>query len=106
MAASSAPTTRRTHLVGALNDAAFDFFGLPLRAVPFVLGGHRSVAPVDGDEGAEARILWRHLWFALRILPRGAAPGMSWGGRPLAWLLEVFRLFQETDDPRWCERRP
>jgi aminoglycoside phosphotransferase (APT) family kinase protein len=89
-----------------LGDAAFDFFGHPLRAVPFVLEGHRSVMPLDGDESAEARILWRHLWFALRMLPRGAAPGMSWGERPLAWLLAVLRFFQETDDPRWREWRP
>lgn len=87
-------------------DAAFDFFGLPLRAVPFVLEGHRAVAPLDDDTGAEARILWRHLQFALAVLPRGAAPGMSWGERPLAWLLEVFRFFQESPGPRWRELRP
>jgi aminoglycoside phosphotransferase (APT) family kinase protein len=82
-------------------DSAADCFGLPLRAVPFVLEGHRSVAPLDEDTGAEARVLWRHLQFALHVLPHGAAPGMAWGERPLAWLLEIFRFFQEVPAPRW-----
>ena len=89
-----------------MGDPAFDFFGLPLRAVPFVLEGHRSIAPLDGDDSVEARILWRHLQFALAVLPRGAAPGMSWGERPLAWLLDIFRFFQEPLDPRWQDLRP
>ena len=87
-------------------DPAFDFFGMPLRAVPFMLDGHRSVAPLDADDGAEARILWRHVQYALASLPRGAAPGMSWGERPLAWLLEVFRFFQESPPARWRELKP
>ena len=61
-------------------DPAWDFFGLPLRAAPSVLEGHREVAPLDDDDTAEARILWRHLQYSLAILPRGAAPGLSWGG--------------------------
>jgi len=89
-----------------LGDPARDFFGLPLRAVPFMLAGHRAVAPLPDDEGAEARILWRHLQFALAVLPRGAAPGMSWGERPLAWILEIFRFFADDPGPRWRELRP
>ena len=87
-------------------DPAWDCFGMPLRAVPFILEGHRAVAPLDGDEGAEARILWRHLQHALDVLPRGAAPGLSWGERPLAWLLEVMRFFQEAPGGRWHDLRP
>ncbi len=87
-------------------DEAFDFFGLPLRAAPFVLEGHRGVAPLDDDESAEARILWRHLQFSLAVLPRGAAPGLSWGERPLSWLLEVLRFFHETPGARWQDLRP
>lgn len=45
------------------------------------------------DAGVEARILWRHPQLALALLPRGAAPGTSWGERPLAWLLGVLRFF-------------
>lgn len=89
-----------------MGDSALDFFGLPLRAAPFVLEGHRSIAPLDGDDNAEARILWRHLQFALAILPRGAARGMSWGERPLAWLLDIFRFFQEPLDSHWQQLRP
>lgn len=87
-------------------DPAWDCFGLPLRAIPDVLTGHRAIAPLPDDDGAEARILWRHLQFALAVLPRGAAPGLSWGERPLAWLLEVFRFFAEHPDQRWRELRP
>ncbi len=89
-----------------LGDPAWDFFGLPLRAIPFMLAGHRAVAPLPDDYGAEARILWRHLQFALATLPRGAAPGMSWGERPLAWLLEIFRFFADEPGPRWRDLRP
>ena len=89
-----------------LGDPAWDCFGLPLRAVPFMLAGHRAVAPLPDDGGAEARILWRHLQFALATLPRGAAPGLSWGERPLAWLLEIFRFFADGPGPRWRELRP
>ena len=89
-----------------LGDPAWDCFGLPLRAVPFMLAGHRAVAPLPDDGGAEARILWRHLQFALATLPGGAAPGLSWGERPLAWLLEIFRFFADDPGPRWRELRP
>lgn len=42
-------------------DPAWDFAGIPLRAVPYLLKGYRTVAPLEGDETAEARILWRHV---------------------------------------------
>jgi len=87
-------------------DPAWDFFGMPLRAVPFLLEGHRRVARLEGDDTVEARILWRHLQLSLAILPRGAAPGFSWGERPLAWLLEVLRFFLEPPPARWRELAP
>lgn len=89
-----------------LGDPAWDFFGMPLRAVPFLLEGHREVAPLDEDEGAEARILWRHLQGGLAHLPRGAVPGQSWGERPLAWLLEVLRFSLDRVPPSWEDLRP
>lgn len=89
-----------------LGDPAWDCFGMPLRAVPFLLEGHREVAPLDGDETAEARILWRHLQWSLACLPRGAVPGQSWGERPLAWLLEVLRFFLEDPPPSWQPLAP
>jgi len=83
----------------ALGDAANDFAGVPLRAVPFMLQGHRDVVSLDDDENAEARILWRHLQLALFTLPRGAEPGRSWAERPLAMLLEVLRFSLDPSDP-------
>jgi aminoglycoside phosphotransferase (APT) family kinase protein len=87
-------------------DPAWDFFGLPLRAAPLVLEGHREVARLDGDDTAEVRILWRHLQYSLTVLPRGAAPGTSWAERPLAWLLEVLRFFLEPVPPGWRSLAP
>jgi aminoglycoside phosphotransferase (APT) family kinase protein len=84
-----------------LGDMALDFAGVPLRAVPFMLAGHREVAPLDADDTAEARIVWRHLQLALWALPKGAVPGRSWAERPLAMLLEVLRFFADPPDERW-----
>lgn len=46
-------------------DPAWDLSGIPLRAVPHVLQGHREVAPLEDDTTAEARVLWSHLQLAL-----------------------------------------
>jgi hygromycin-B 7''-O-kinase len=87
-------------------DAAWDSFALPLRAAPHLLAGHRSVAPLDADDTAEARVLWRHLQFALAVLPRGASPGLAWGELPLAWLLEVMRFFHDRPGGAWAGLAP
>ena len=89
-----------------LGDPAWDCFGMPLRAVPFVLEGHREVAPLDGDDTAEARILWRHVQWSLAHLPRGAVPGQAWGERPLAWLLDVLRFFLDGPPAPWRSLAP
>ena len=39
-------------------DPAWDFAGVALDAVPAMLAGHRSVAPMVDDGSAEARVLW------------------------------------------------
>jgi aminoglycoside phosphotransferase (APT) family kinase protein len=39
-------------------DPAWDFVGVPMEVVPFLLAGHRSVAPLPRDDTAEARICW------------------------------------------------
>src|SRR5262249_19074523 len=83
-----------------------DFAGVPSRAVPFMLAGHREIAPLDADQTAEARIVWRHLQLALWSLPRGAVPSRSWAERPLAMLLEVLRFFADPPDERWRELGP
>ncbi len=88
----------------ALGDEAYDFT-MPMRAVPHVLAGHREIAPLDADETAEARILWRRLQMILLILPRGATPGLSWVEHPIAQLLELMRFLFDTEDARWRELR-
>jgi aminoglycoside phosphotransferase (APT) family kinase protein len=90
----------------AIGEAALDFAGVPLRAVPFMLAGHREIAPLDGDDAAEARILWRHLQLSIWTLPRGASPGLSWAERPIPMLLEVLRFFADPPDDRWRELGP
>ena len=80
-------------------DSAFDFLAMPMAAVPLLLAAHREVAPLDDDDAAEARILWRRLQLTLGVLPRGAAPGCSWGERPVAWLLDLVGFFLDPPPP-------
>ena len=84
-------------------DAAHDFAGIPLRAVPFMLEGYREVAPLPEDETAEARILWRHLQIALYLLGRPPQPGLSWAERPAAMLLEIMRFFLGSPGRPWAD---
>ncbi|MGH2558137.1 MAG: phosphotransferase family protein, partial [Thermomicrobiales bacterium] len=87
-------------------DPAFDFAGFPLRAVPMVLAGHRDIAPVDGNDTAEARILWRHLQLSLWLLRRPPQPGRSWAEQPLGMLIEVLRFFLEAPGDPWRDLAP
>lgn len=87
-------------------DPAWDFAGVPLRVVPCMLEGYRSVAPLDGDETAEARILWRHLQLSLYLLRREPQPGRSWAERPLAMLLDVMRFSLDSPGERWSAWMP
>jgi Ser/Thr protein kinase RdoA (MazF antagonist) len=82
-------------------DAAHDFAGIPLRAVPFMLEGYREVAPLPEDATAEARILWRHLQISLYLLGRPPQPGLSWAERPAAMLLEIMRFFLGSPVRPW-----
>ena len=84
-------------------DAAHDFAGIPLRAVPFMLEGYREVAPLPEDETAEARILWRHLQISLYLLGRPPQPGLSWAERPAAMLLEIMRFFLGSPGRPWTD---
>ncbi|MDP9237493.1 MAG: aminoglycoside phosphotransferase family protein [Chloroflexota bacterium] len=86
-------------------DPAWDIGG-PLRAAPHILAGYREVAPLDRDESAEARVLWRHIQMVLYVLPRGATPGLSWVEHPLARLLEIARFFFDKAGGAWAELRP
>jgi aminoglycoside phosphotransferase (APT) family kinase protein len=82
-------------------DPAWDFVGMPMRAVPFMLEGYRAVHPLTEDDTAEARITWRQLQVALMLARRGPQPERSWGERPLAMLLDIMRFFAEDSGPRW-----
>ncbi len=84
----------------AWGDVARDFC-MPLRAVPDVLAGHREIAPLDGEDSLEARILWYRLQMILYILPRGATPGLSWAEHVLPKLIDVWRFQQEVEDKHW-----
>ena len=84
-------------------DAAHDFAGIPLRAVPCMLEGYREVAPFPEDETAEARILWRHLQISLYLLGRPPQPGLSWAERPAAMLLEIMRFFLGSPGKPWTD---
>ena len=87
-------------------DPAWDFAGVPLRVVPPMLEGYRSVAPLEGDGTAEARILWRHLQLSLYLLRRGPQPGRSWAERPLAMLLDVMRFMLDPPGEGWARWKP
>jgi aminoglycoside phosphotransferase (APT) family kinase protein len=82
-------------------DPAWDFVGMPLRAVPLILEGYRAVVPLDADETAEARITWRQLQIALMLAKRPPQPERSWGERPLGMLLDILRFFADAPSARW-----
>ncbi len=83
------------------DDCVSDFLSMPMRAVPHILDGYRRVAPLDSDEIAEARIVWRRLQLALGAMPRGAAPGLAWGERPVGWMIDLLRFFIDPPNLRW-----
>lgn len=87
-------------------DPAADFTGIPLAAAPFLLAGHREVAPLDGDETAEARILWYQLGLALRWVQRQPEPERSWAERPLAMLFGILRFLLDAPAEPWRSLRP
>jgi Ser/Thr protein kinase RdoA (MazF antagonist) len=87
-------------------EPAWDFAGIPLRAVPCMLEGYRQASPTTRDEVTEPRILWRHLQLALWLMGREPQPGRSWAERPLAMFIGIMRFFLECDDPAWQPWRP
>jgi len=87
-------------------DPAWDFTGVPLRAVPFLLEGYREVAVLEADETVEARILWRYVQLALFTARRDPQPDHSWAERPLTMLIEIARFFCTAPPRPWIELRP
>jgi Ser/Thr protein kinase RdoA (MazF antagonist) len=90
----------------ATKDAVVDFMPIPLAVVPHLLAGHRDVAPLADDDRAELRILRGRIHAVLAMLPRGAAPGTTWGERPVAWLTDLLRFFVEPPNDRWRALAP
>lgn len=87
-------------------DEAIDVACAPLGAAPLLLQGHREIAPLAGDETAEARVVWAQWQITLDTLPRGAVPGYAWGENPVARLLETMRFFSGTPRDRWAPFAP
>ncbi len=78
---------------------------VPLAAVDPMLKGYREVRPVE-PVSTEATILWRRLQLVLRLLPRGATPGLAWGERPVARLTDMLLYFHQQIHPPWRELGP
>lgn len=87
-------------------DPAWDFGGIPLRAVPYLLEGYRAVASLEADDTAEARILWWHIQLALFTAHRDPQPNYSWAERPLTMLLEITRFLLADLPGAWHDLRP
>ena len=90
----------------ARRDGVVDFMPMPFAAVPHLLAGHREIAALDDDDHTEQRILLGRLRTLLAILPRGAAPDMQWGERPIAWLVDLLRFFQHPPNDVWRALAP
>ena len=86
-------------------DPAWDFAGVPLRVVPYMLEGYGEISPSDGG-AVEARILWRHLQLSLYLMRREPQPGRSWAERPLGMLLDVMRFLLDGPQERWSRWAP
>lgn len=87
-------------------DPVYEFRYLPLRAAHFALLGYREVMPVDGDETAEARILWDQVWAAvssLDYLPNTRLPGTN-RDRPGARLVDLSEFLFSPESRHWLDR--
>lgn len=82
-------------------DAAHDFAGVALRAVPFMLEGYQETSPLPEDGSFEARVVLRQLNIALFLVRRPPQPDKSWAERPLGMLLEMLRFLGKNPDERW-----
>jgi Ser/Thr protein kinase RdoA (MazF antagonist) len=81
----------------AWSDPARELQDLVPRAVPLVLEGYRSVMPMDGDDTAEARALFDHLFAALYYLDRPPVVRAGEWGRATG--TRLVELLAETTSP-------
>ena len=87
-------------------DPAWDFAGVPLRAVPHLLSGYRMGGMNGATDTIEPRILWRHIQLALFTAQREPQPGRSWAERPMSMILEIARFFLSDPPEPWNSLRP
>lgn len=82
-------------------DGAWDLAVVSLRAVPWLLEGYRTIAPMPGEATAEARILWHHLRMGLYGLRRAPEHGQLWATQRLERLLAGMQVFLATPCAQW-----
>lgn len=83
-------------------DPAHEFRSLPMRAVPHVLAGYRSVT--DTDDYFEARVLWwqlQSIFSALHRDPPPDLPNLAWAERPMSQLFEFVRFLSNPLNKKW-----
>ena len=74
-----------------LGDPAVEFRCAP-RCGVHVLAGYREIAPLDGDETAEARILYDHVMAACYYATRAVhSEAQNWGRPPAGRFVELSR---------------
>jgi aminoglycoside phosphotransferase (APT) family kinase protein len=82
-------------------DAAWDLALVSLRAVPWLLEGYRSVAPMPSDATVEARILWRHVRHALAAIHHESQRTEVWVTQRLDRLFTGMRYYLATPCAQW-----
>lgn len=82
-------------------DPTWDFVPVSLQAVPLMLAGYRAVAALDGDETAEARLLWHHLQFVIYGLHKARRQGAAWAAERLARLQRDLDAFLDQPTTGW-----
>ncbi len=82
-------------------DPAWDFAGMPLRAVPAMLDGYCNISAIADLESFVARILWRQIQLALFLIQREPQPNRSWAERPLGMLLDILRFLNSNPGEPW-----
>ena len=88
-----------------IGDATGDFCGVPLAAGAAMLDGYRSESESRSCV-TEASILWHRMRKVFAYLPRGAAPGLAWGERPVAWLTDLLLHLHDRQDRPWRDLAP
>jgi aminoglycoside phosphotransferase (APT) family kinase protein len=82
-------------------DATWDFAPVSLLAVPPMLAGYRTIACLDNDATAEARILWHHVVFTIFGVWRNQQRGPHWAHERVAHLQRNAETFLSAPTTRW-----